>query len=84
MSTSNNSVILKTNIPYLKLCNSGKVRDIYESDESLLIIATDKISAFDYVLPEPIFTPSTKATSGHDENITFDEVVKITGKEILT
>ena len=26
-------------------------------------------------LPEPIFTPSTKATAGHDENISFDEVV---------
>ena len=26
-------------------------------------------------MPEPIFTPSTKATSGHDENISFDEVV---------
>src|SRR5712664_2602120 len=26
-------------------------------------------------LPEPIFTPSTKATSGHDENITFDQMV---------
>ena len=27
-------------------------------------------------LPEPIFTPSTKAASGHDENISFDEMVK--------
>ncbi|MDR2762778.1 MAG: phosphoribosylaminoimidazolesuccinocarboxamide synthase [Planctomycetaceae bacterium] len=32
-------------------------------------------------LPEPIFTPSTKAESGHDINITFDEVVKTTGLE---
>lgn len=31
-------------------------------------------------LPEPIFTPSTKAAEGHDENISFDEVVKIIGK----
>ena len=30
-------------------------------------------------LPEPIFTPSTKAEVGHDENITFDEVVRLTG-----
>jgi phosphoribosylaminoimidazole-succinocarboxamide synthase len=30
-------------------------------------------------LPEPIFTPSTKATSGHDENITFDEMVRVVG-----
>ncbi len=33
-------------------------------------------------LPEPIFTPSTKAEAGHDENIAFDEAVKIVGKEI--
>lgn len=31
--------------------------------------------------PEPIFTPSTKATSGHDENISFDEMCKIVGVE---
>ena len=30
-------------------------------------------------LPEPIFTPSTKAASGHDENISFDEMVKHVG-----
>jgi phosphoribosylaminoimidazole-succinocarboxamide synthase len=30
-------------------------------------------------LPEPIFTPSTKAASGHDENISFDEMVKLVG-----
>ncbi len=32
-------------------------------------------------LPEPIFTPSTKATSGHDENIPFSEVVRLVGAE---
>jgi len=177
------SVLLKTDIPYLKLHNRGKVREIFEIDDNLLLIATDRISAFDYILPsgiphkgkvltlmsefwfrftraltenhlittaidgiynikeedkallrgrsmlvkkvevipvecvvrgylagsgwkeykesktvckinlpenlkesdklpEPIFTPSTKATSGHDENISFEEVIKITGKEL--
>jgi len=33
-------------------------------------------------LPEPIFTPSTKAQSGHDENITFEEAVSILGKAL--
>ena len=33
-------------------------------------------------LPEPIFTPSTKAVSGHDENISFDEMLKIAGPEL--
>ena len=30
-------------------------------------------------LPEPIFTPATKATTGHDENISFDQMVKLVG-----
>lgn len=33
-------------------------------------------------LPEPIFTPATKAQTGHDENITFEEACKIVGEEI--
>ena len=33
-------------------------------------------------LPEPIFTPATKAVTGHDENISFDEMVKIVGPEL--
>src|ERR1700757_4865158 len=35
-------------------------------------------------LPEPIFTPSTKATSGHDENISFDQMCQIVGVEIAS
>ena len=33
-------------------------------------------------LPEPIFTPSTKAESGHDENISFEQAVDVVGREI--
>lgn len=33
-------------------------------------------------LPQPIFTPATKAETGHDENISFEEACKITGREI--
>ena len=33
-------------------------------------------------LPEPIFTPATKAESGHDENISFEEVVKLIGRPL--
>ena len=181
--TSHDPVLLKTDIPYLKLHNKGKVREIFEIDNNLLLVATDRISAFDYILPngiphkgkvltlmsefwfkltseltenhlitmnideidkiskgdkdllrgrsmlvkkvevipvecivrgylagsgwkeykehgtvckinlpdnlkesdklpEPIFTPSTKAESGHDENISFEEAVKITGREL--
>jgi phosphoribosylaminoimidazole-succinocarboxamide synthase len=41
-------------IPELKLHKKGKVRDVYEIDDKLLIIATDRISAFDFVLPSLI------------------------------
>jgi phosphoribosylaminoimidazole-succinocarboxamide synthase len=176
-------VLLETDFPDLRLHASGKVRDVYElDDERLLFVATDRISAFDYVLatgiphkgevlnqmslfwfdflsdivanhlvtadvarypenlqkyadhlrgrsmivrraqmypvecvvrgyisgsawkeykatgkvcgidlpeglreseafPEPVFTPSTKATSGHDENISFAKMCEIVGNE---
>jgi len=45
------SVLLRTDFPELKLHTSGKVRDVYQLDaEHLLFVATDRISAFDYVL----------------------------------
>jgi phosphoribosylaminoimidazole-succinocarboxamide synthase len=177
------SVLLHTEFPDLKLHASGKVRDLYSvNDQQLLFVATDRISAFDYILatgiphkgqvlsqislfwfdfladvvpnhlitadvdqyppvlgkyadqlrgrsmlveraemfpvecvvrgyisgsawkeykatgkvsgialpadlkesdafPEPIFTPSTKATTGHDENISFDQMCEIVGVE---
>ena len=45
------SVLLRTDFPELELHASGKVRDVYElDDDHLLFVATDRISAFDYVL----------------------------------
>jgi phosphoribosylaminoimidazole-succinocarboxamide synthase len=43
----------KVELPY-KLFRRGKVRDVYEIDNQLLIISSDRISAFDYVLPSLI------------------------------
>lgn len=180
-----NKVLLETDLPDLKLHSRGKVRDIYEVGPDLLIIATDRISAFDYVLatgipdkgkvltqlslfwfeffrdlvpnhiiashlddypsalhayrdqledrsmlvrkaqminvecvargylsgsgwkeyrtsqavcgiplpaglqessrlPEPIFTPAGKATTGHDENISFETVARRVGVDVAT
>jgi phosphoribosylaminoimidazole-succinocarboxamide synthase len=47
-------VVLQTDFPGLKLRGRGKVRDIYELGDRLLIVATDRLSAFDVVLPTPI------------------------------
>ncbi len=44
------SVVLQTECPGLTLARRGKVRDVYDLGEHLLIVATDRISAFDYVL----------------------------------
>lgn len=179
-------VLLQTEIPNLQLHASGKVRDVYTvDDQRLLFVATDRISAFDYILatgipqkgrvltqislfwfdfladvvpnhfitadvdqypgqirkyadqlrgrsmlvqraemfpvecvvrgyisgsawkeykatgsvcgiklppnlkesdafPEPIFTPATKAVTGHDENISFEQMCNIVGREDAT
>jgi phosphoribosylaminoimidazole-succinocarboxamide synthase len=47
-------VLTQTNYSNLKLISRGKVRDIYDFGESLLIVATDRISAFDVVMIEGI------------------------------
>src|SRR5262249_1629719 len=45
------NVVLQTDFPELELHASGKVRDVYRLDnQHLLFVATDRISAFDYVL----------------------------------
>jgi phosphoribosylaminoimidazole-succinocarboxamide synthase len=166
-------VLLESDLKAYRLFARGKVRDVYEDGDRLLIVATDRISAFDYILPtgipekgrvltqmtlfwldylkdvvpnhflsgdtsalppefagrsmwvkraemfpiecvvrgylagsgwkdyqktsavcgvalpaglresdalpEPIFTPATKATTGHDENIPFEEMAKMVG-----
>ena len=50
----NYSVVLETDLSELKLVNRGKVRDIYDMGDSLLMISTDRLSAFDVVMNEGI------------------------------
>jgi phosphoribosylaminoimidazole-succinocarboxamide synthase len=183
VSSSQNSIILETDFPGVERYGRGKVRDVYSVGGQLVIVATDRISAFDYILPtgipdkgkvltqlsifwfdllrdltpthfisaqvdeyppplpafrdqlegrsmlvkrakmieiecvargyisgsgwkeyqkqgtvcgirlpnglresdklpEPIFTPATKAQTGHDENVSFDTVVSLIGAEL--
>ena len=46
--------IYETNFPALRFLKRGKVRDIYDLGEHLLIVATDRLSAFDVIMPQPI------------------------------
>jgi phosphoribosylaminoimidazole-succinocarboxamide synthase len=48
------AVVWETNFPGMKLLSRGKVRDLYEIGNDLLLVATDRLSAFDVVLPTPI------------------------------
>ena len=49
-----NAIVWETNLPGIHFLNRGKVRDLYEVGDQLLIVATDRLSAFDVVLPTPI------------------------------
>jgi phosphoribosylaminoimidazole-succinocarboxamide synthase len=48
------TALMKTDLPGLKLHGRGKVRDIYDLGDHFLIVASDRLSAFDVVLPTPI------------------------------
>jgi phosphoribosylaminoimidazole-succinocarboxamide synthase len=47
-------LVTKTEFKDLQLIHRGKVRDLYEVDDKLLMVATDRISAFDVVMDEPV------------------------------
>jgi len=50
-----NNVLFESSIPDLPMIGRGKVRDIYSVDENhLLIVTTDRLSAYDVILPDPI------------------------------
>jgi phosphoribosylaminoimidazole-succinocarboxamide synthase len=46
--------VIQTDLEGLTLLNRGKVRDLYDLDDALLIVTTDRVSAFDVILPTPI------------------------------
>ena len=48
------SPVMETNFPGLKLLSRGKVRDIYDLGNALLLVTSDRISAFDVIMNEPI------------------------------
>ena len=49
------SALHESSLTSLKFLHRGKVRDLYEVDEQhLLIVQTDRLSAFDFILPDPV------------------------------
>lgn len=49
-----NQHVLETDFKELKLLKRGKVRDVYDLDDALLMVATDRISAFDVIMNDPV------------------------------
>jgi len=49
-----NHALLETELDGVKLVNRGKVRDVYDLGDALLFVATDRLSAFDVVMPNGI------------------------------
>lgn len=54
MTLTKQTVLLETYLPGVKLFSRGKVRDVYELGDQLLVVATDRLSAFDVVMREGI------------------------------
>lgn len=80
---TSDDVLLSTDFPDLELYASGKVRDVYRVDnERLLFVATDRISAFDYVLATGI--PEKGKVLTQTSLFWFDSLKKIVGNHVLT
>jgi phosphoribosylaminoimidazole-succinocarboxamide synthase len=75
--------VAETTLPALKLLRRGKVRDVYEvDDEHLLIVATDRISAFDCILPTQIERKGEVLTTL--SRFWFDRLAGITPNHLVT
>ena len=48
------ATLIESNLPGIPLLQRGKVRDIYDLDNALLLVTTDRLSAFDVIMPDPI------------------------------
>lgn len=92
-------ILMESHIPFLSLFKKGKVREVYEIGEYLLIVATDRISAFDVVMKSGVPEKGiylTKQSSywfkfleekgfkTHFVSENLDEIVKITGDKRLS
>ena len=77
-----NPPLLNSTVPELPLLGRGKVRDIYDLHDALLIVATDRISCFDVVLPTPI--PDKGAVLTQMSRFWFQQTGSIVRNHFLT
>lgn len=76
------NVVTTTNCPELKLVNRGKVRDIYDLGEHLLIVTTDRISAFDVIMDEGI--PQKGYVLTQISRFWFDQMTDLIPNHLVT
>ncbi|MCD2449540.1 phosphoribosylaminoimidazolesuccinocarboxamide synthase [Methylicorpusculum oleiharenae] len=70
------SVLFESSLSNLKLLARGKVRDIYDIDDKhMLIVTTDRLSAFDVILPDPI--PGKGLVLSHVSNFWFEKMAHV-------
>jgi len=74
--------LFQTDIPVLKPLKQGKVRDIYDLGDQLLLVATDRISAFDVVMPNPI--PDKGKILTRISLFWFDVMTSIVDNHVIT
>src|SRR4030088_2821931 len=72
MQTDAQSIL---DLPGVKKLRSGKVREVFDLGDTLLLVATDRISAFDVILPDPI--PKTGAVLNQLSAFWFNRFGKI-------
>jgi len=80
MKTTTYDVVLETHLPFPQL-KKGKVRDVYDLGDRLLIVSTDRISAFDIVLPNGI--PYKGEALNRISNYWFKETKSIVANHVL-
>jgi phosphoribosylaminoimidazole-succinocarboxamide synthase len=74
--------LYQTDLKGMKLVNRGKVRDLYDLGEYLLIVATDRISAFDVIMPNPI--PGKGEILTKLSEFWFRQMADIIGNHLVT
>ena len=75
-------VLGKSNFEDIKLLKRGKVRDVYEIEDKLLIVASDRISAFDVVMDDPI--PDKGKILTHISLFWFDKLASVIENHLIS
>jgi len=78
----NSNPVIKVELPGIPLFKRGKVRDVFDLGDKLLIVATDRISAFDSVIPTPI--PDKGKILNMLSLFWFDHTKKIIDNHVVT